>query len=125
MEYTKKQKVKRFLQYYDWIWSIPLGILAFILYPIAGSIIFRTEDFAFYDPSIFQAAIYTALIMVFQNMVVQMGIQFNHKGSANSYYDNASKNIFYKSSIWSRIKLYCFWYVFYSVEFIVIFLKLV
>jgi hypothetical protein len=118
--YTKKQKVKHWLKVYDWVWGVPLGVVAFIFYPIVGASLLHTEDFGFYDPSIFHAAIYTGLIMVFMNMIVQLGIMFNHKSSYKEYYNYKNRQEFLKYSLWKKIWLYCFWYVFYSLVFLTV-----
>lgn len=116
--------VKRFLMTYDYIWSVPVGALVFILFPVVGGWIFG-EGLGSYDPSIIQAAIYTAFLMVVQNMVVQLGITFNHKESSREYYNHKTREEFKKGQLWEKINLYRFWYVFYSLEFILIWALLV
>jgi hypothetical protein len=81
------KKVFNWLGEYDFVWSIPLAFLSFVLFPILGENIWG-DDFAFYPPEFFHAAIYAGLIVVFFNSMVQLGIRINFPELYKYYLDD-------------------------------------
>lgn len=69
------KKIKSFLFEYDFLWSIPVAFVGFILFPIVGQLIWG-EGFGSYSPEFFHAGIYAGLIVVLTTSFVQMGMFF-------------------------------------------------
>jgi len=118
-----RKKLLYYLQKNDWIWSLPLGFMGFILYPILGVLIWG-EGFAAYPPEFLHAAIYAALIMVIGNTVVQLGMNFNWR-TVHRYIYNGGRKDFKESPVWLKLGFTLFIYVFYFVCFLSIWAVLV
>jgi len=85
------QKIKNFLSEFDFIWSIPLAFIGFILFPVFGQIIFG-EGFAMYPPDFFHAGIYSLLINVLFVSASQLAI-FIHFPEVYNYYLKDFENL--------------------------------
>jgi hypothetical protein len=98
------KSVKYRLQLFDGIWSIPLAFLAFVY----GGYLSNTY---FGDPLIsiqyLQQVMMAAMILVFANFVVFLGINFNFRKLQQDFYSRdlrtTAKN---RLSSWQKIKLY-------------------
>lgn len=98
------KKVLRFLQMFDGVWSIPL---AFFLFLIAGT--YSAEYFGdgLISTEYVQQVILAALIMVFANFVVFLGINLNFRGLQRYFYSRDAKTgLEYSTTPWQRIVLY-------------------
>jgi len=113
------EKVKSFLKEYDFIWSIPTAFGLFVIFPIIGQNLFG-DDFAFYPPSFFHAGIYAALLTVFANSVVQMGLLVNFP----EMYDFYLKQ-FPELPVWQKSILFSFYYVFLFLMFFLFWVMIV
>jgi hypothetical protein len=113
------EKIKVFLKEYDFIWSTPLAFGIFILFPYVGQSLFG-NDFAFYPPSFFHAGIYAALLTVFANSVVQMGILFNFPEMYEFYHKQ-----FNELQVWQKSLLFSVHYFFYFLLFFLFWVMIV
>lgn len=117
------KKIKHILALLDSIWSVPLAFLSFMAYGYFGSWFFG-DSFGFYDPSFFQAAIYSALILVFFNGVSWGGMWFNFR-AVYRYYITKSSEDFSNLAAWQKLLYILFLYCFFMVILTVLALKLV
>jgi hypothetical protein len=112
------KKVLRYLQMYDGVWSIPLAFLGFFMagrygYEYFGDALISTE----YIQVVFMAA----LILIFANFVVFLGINFNFRSLQRYFYSiEIKEQIKNELTVWQRIKLYLFVYFFFLVLFLFI-----
>lgn len=104
----KLNKILRFLQEFDFIWSLPLAFLGFYLFAYYGENIFG-EGFAFYPPSFFHAGIYAGLIVVLFNSLTQMGIYINFPVIYKYYLQEGFDNL----PTWQKALIFSFIYLFY------------
>jgi hypothetical protein len=106
------------LQLYDGVWSVPVAFLAFFLagrygYEYFGDALISTE----YIQIVFMAA----LILIFANFVVFLGINFNFRSLQRYFYsDEIKEQIKKELTVWQRIKLYLFVYFLFLVLFLFI-----
>lgn len=102
-------KIKKFLFEFDFVWSIPIAFIGFVLFPIVGQAIFG-NGFGFYPPEFFHAAIYTGLITVMINSFTQMGIYFNFPKLYEYYLGDG----FEKLPTWQKSVIFLFVYCFFA-----------
>lgn len=96
------------LQLFDGLWSIPLAFFAFMMFGYLSARYFG-------DPLIsieyLQQVLMAAMILVFANFVVFLGINFNFRQLQKDFY---SKELKYYAGMelnsWQKIKLYLFVY---------------
>jgi hypothetical protein len=96
------------LQLFDGLWSIPLAFFAFMVFGYLSARYFG-------DPLIsieyLQQVLMAAMILVFANFVVFLGINFNFRQLQKDFY---SKELKYYAGMelnsWQKIKLYLFVY---------------
>ena len=69
------KKVLSFLFEYDFIWSLPVVVLGFVLFPILGTAIFG-DGFGFYSPELLHSVIASGLILMSGVSFIQMGMYF-------------------------------------------------
>lgn len=106
------------IQLYDGLWSIPVAFLGFFLagkygYEYFGDALISTE----YIQIVFMAA----LILIFANFVVFLGINFNFRSLQRYFYSAEIKDhIKSELTVWQRIKLYLFVYFFFLLVFLLI-----
>jgi hypothetical protein len=106
------------LQLYDGVWSVPLAFLGFFLagrygYEYFGDALISTE----YIQIVFMAA----LILIFANFIVFLGINFNFRNLQRYFYSSEIKDhIKSNLDVWQRIKLYLFVYFSFLVLFLFI-----
>lgn len=101
---TLLKSIKYRLQLFDGLWSVPLAFLAFMY----GGYLSVTY---FGDPLIsieyLQQVLMAAMILVFANFVVFLGINFNFRALQRDFY---SRDLKYYSKMelnsWQKIKLY-------------------
>ena len=100
-------KVKNFFFEYDFFWSIPIGFIGFITYPIFGSFIWG-DGFSSYSPEFFHAAIYAGLVAVLFSSFTQMGMYFNFPELYKFYLGEGFKDL----KTWEKSAIFLFVYVF-------------
>jgi len=106
------------LQLFDGLWSIPIAFIAFSVFGYISSVYFG-------DPLIsieyLQQVFMAALILVFGNFIVFVGINFNFRNLQKEFY---SKDLQYYSKMelnsWQKIKLYLFVYFAFLLSFLMI-----
>ena len=115
---TILKSIKYRLQLFDGLWSIPLAFVAFTAFGYISSVYFG-------DPLIsieyLQQVLLAALILVFANFVVFLGINFNFRKLQKDFY---SKELKYYAGIelttWQKIKLYLLVYFAFLLSFLII-----
>lgn len=118
------KKLKRFLKLNDWVWSIPLSLAA-VLGTAFLAVYAIGDGFAPYPLNTIHLSLYALTIMVIGNMAAQLGMIFNSRVVHTEYYNVDNKQEYTNLPIWQKIKLYCFWYVFYSLEYLLVWAILV
>ena len=112
------KSIKYKLQLFDGLWSIPLAFVAFTAFGYVSSVYFG-------DPIIsieyLQQVLMAALILVFANFVVFLGINFNFRQLQKDFY---SKDLKYYAktevTTWQKIKLYLLVYFGFLLSFLLI-----
>ena len=112
------KSIKYKLQLFDGLWSIPLAFVAFTAFGYISSVYFG-------DPLIsieyLQQVLMAALILVFANFVVFLGINFNFRQLQKDFY---SKDLKYYAktevTTWQKIKLYLLVYFGFLLSFLLI-----
>lgn len=112
------KSIKYKLQLFDGLWSIPLAFVAFTAFGYISSVYFG-------DPIIsieyLQQVLMAALILVFANFVVFLGINFNFRQLQKDFY---SKDLKYYAktelTTWQKIKLYLLVYFGFLLSFLLI-----
>lgn len=117
------KKLKYFLSLLDFIWSVPLAYIFFIVYGIVGEHFFG-EGFGFYDPSFFQAALYAVLTLVLFNGVAFVGLWFNFR-TVFRYYTTQSKKDYESLSPLQKIGIFFGIWGFFILILFFIWLKIV
>lgn len=112
------KSIKYRLQLFDGLWSIPLAFIAFTYFGYLS-----TEYFG--DPIIsiqyLQQVLMAALILVFANFVVFLGVNFNFRKLQKDFYSKELKH--YASmelNSWQKIKLYLLVYFGFLLSFLLI-----
>ncbi len=112
------KSIKYKLQLFDGLWSIPLAFVAFTAFGYISSVYFG-------DPLIsieyLQQVLMAALILVFANFVVFLGINFNFRSLQKDFYSRDLK-LFSKMELtsWQKIKLYLLVYFGFLLSFLLI-----
>ena len=115
---TILKSIKYRLQLFDGLWSVPLAFVAFTYFGYLSA-----EYFG--DPIIsiqyLQQVLMAALILVFANFVVFLGINFNFRQLQKDFY---SKDLKYFANMelnsWQKIKLYLLVYFGFLLSFLLI-----
>ena len=116
-------KLSKLLTLWDGFWSVPLSFTAFLAFEDLGRLIFGA-GFGSYDPSVFQAALIAAVIVIFTNTVVQLALKFNFPALWRIYH-SAFADTFHLMPAVQKILLTVFMYCFFFVLFTFVFLKVV
>jgi hypothetical protein len=112
------KKLTYSLQLYDGVWSVPVAFLAFFL---AGKYGYEYFGDALISTEYIQVVFMAALILIFANFVVFLGINFNFRSLQRYFYSTEIKDhIKSELSVWQRIKLYLFVYFSFLVLFLFI-----
>jgi len=112
------KSLKYRLQLFDGLWSVPLAFVAFTYFGYLSA-----EYFG--DPIIsiqyLQQVLMAALILVFANFVIFLGINFNFRQLQKDFY---SKDLKYFANMelnsWQKIKLYLLVYFGFLLSFLLI-----
>jgi hypothetical protein len=107
------------LQLFDGVWSVPLSVLFFLL---VGKFSYEYfGDTPLISTEYLQLVMLAAVILIFANFVVFLGIRFNFRTLQKDFY---SKELRHYASMelksWQKIKLYLFVYFGFLVSFLLI-----
>src|SRR3954465_3757234 len=103
-------KLSKLLTLWDGFWSVPLSFTAFLAFEDLGRIVFGA-GFGSYDPSVFQAALIAAVIMIFTNTIVQLALKFNFPALWRSYHTSFADTFLDLSALQKTLLtvfMYCF-----------------
>jgi hypothetical protein len=106
------------LQLMDGFWSIPL---AFLVFAISGTISVAYFNDAIISTEYIQYIVLAALVMVFANFVVFLGIRFNFRALQREIYNKEVKyEINTYLTTWQKVLLYLCLYAFYFAAYLYI-----
>ena len=114
--HVKKLRYK--LRLFDGFWSIPL---AFLLFGVSGTVSVAYFGDALISTEYIQFVILAALVMVFANFVVFLGIRFNFRALQKEIYNKEVKyEINTYLTTWQKVLLYLCLYAFYFAAYLYI-----
>jgi hypothetical protein len=106
------------LQLIDGLWSIPL---AFLVFAVSGTISVAYFNDAIISTEYIQYIVLAALVMVFANFVVFLGIRFNFRALQREIYNKEVKyEINTYLTTWQKVVLYLLLYAFYFAAYLYI-----
>jgi hypothetical protein len=106
------------LQLLDGFWSIPL---AFLVFAISGTVSVAYFNDAIISTEYIQFIVLAALVMVFANFVVFLGIRFNFRALQREIYNKEVKyEINTYLTTWQKVVLYLLLYAFYFAAYLYI-----
>jgi len=106
------------LQLLDGFWSIPL---AFLVFAISGTVSVAYFNDAIISTEYIQYIVLAALVMVFANFVVFLGIRFNFRALQREIYNKEVKyEINTYLTTWQKVVLYLLLYAFYFAAYLYI-----
>jgi hypothetical protein len=106
------------LELLDGFWSIPL---AFLVFAISGTVSVAYFNDAIISTEYIQYIVLAALVMVFANFVVFLGIRFNFRALQREIYNKEVKyEINTYLTTWQKVVLYLLLYAFYFAAYLYI-----
>jgi hypothetical protein len=107
------------LQLFDGVWSVPLSVLFFLL---VGKLSYEYfGDTPLISTEYLQLVMLAAVILIFANFVVFLGIRFNFRNLQKDFYSKEMKYLAgMELTSWQKIKLYLFVYFGFLVSFLLI-----
>jgi hypothetical protein len=106
------------LELLDGLWSIPL---AFLVFAISGTVSVAYFNDAIISTEYIQYIVLAALVMVFANFVVFLGIRFNFRALQREIYNKEVKyEINTYLTTWQKVVLYLLLYAFYFAAYLYI-----
>ena len=106
------------LELFDGFWSIPL---AFLVFAISGTVSVAYFGDALISTEYIQYIVLAAMVMVFANFVVFLGIRFNFRALQREIYNKEVKyEINTYLSTWQKVVLYLLLYAFYFAAYLYI-----
>jgi len=106
------------LQLMDGLWSIPL---AFLVFALSGTMSVAYFNDAIISTEYIQYIVLAALVMVFANFVVFLGIRFNFRALQREIYNKEVKyEINTYLTTWQKVVLYLLLYSFYFAAYLYI-----
>jgi len=106
------------LQLLDGFWSIPL---AFLVFAVSGTVSVAYFNDAIISTEYIQYIVLAALVMVFANFVVFLGIRFNFRALQREIYNKEVKyEINTYLTTWQKVILYLLLYAFYFAAYLYI-----
>jgi len=106
------------LQLMDGLWSIPL---AFLVFALSGTMSVAYFNDAIISTEYIQFIVLAALVMVFANFVVFLGIRFNFRALQREIYNKEVKyEINTYLTTWQKVVLYLLLYAFYFAAYLYI-----
>lgn len=120
------KKIIRFLLLNDWLWSPLLAFAFFVGSGVAIQWLFRTEEGSaagFYDPSMWQAAVYAAGVVVLFSGAATVGNIVNFRGYWRYIYSRESsiKEDFRQLKPWQKFLVSHFSFYFYLLAMLAVF----
>ncbi len=104
------------LELFDGFWSIPL---AFLVFAISGTVSVAYFGDALISTEYIQYIVLAAMVMVFANFVVFLGIRFNFRALQREIYNKEVKyEINTYLTTWQKVVLYLLLYAFYFAAFL-------
>jgi hypothetical protein len=112
------KSVRYKLQLIDGLWSIPL---AFLVFAVSGTVSVAYFNDAIISTEYIQYIVLAALVMVFANFVVFLGIRFNFRALQREIYNKEIKyDINQFLTTWQKVVLYLLLYAFYFAAYLYI-----
>jgi hypothetical protein len=112
------KKLRYKLELFDGFWSIPL---AFLVFALSGTVSVAYFGDALISTEYIQFVILAALVMVFANFVVFLGIRFNFRALQKEIYNKEVKyEINTYLTTWQKVVLYLLLYSFYFAAYLYI-----
>lgn len=112
------KKLRYKLELLDGLWSIPL---AFLVFAVSGTISVAYFNDAIISTEYIQYIVLAALVMVFANFVVFLGIRFNFRALQREIYNKEVKyEINTYLTTWQKVLLYLCLYAFYFAAYLYI-----
>jgi hypothetical protein len=106
------------LELFDGFWSIPL---AFLVFAISGTVSVAYFGDALISTEYIQYIVLAAMVMVFANFVVFLGIRFNFRALQREIYNKEVKyEINTYLTTWQKVVLYLLLYAFYFAAYLYI-----
>lgn len=106
------------LELFDGFWSVPL---AFLLFAVSGTVSVAYFGDALISTEYVQYIVLAAMIMVFANFVVFLGIRFNFRALQREIYNKEVKyEINTYLTTWQKVVLYLLLYAFYFAAYLFI-----
>ena len=107
------------LQLFDGVWSVPLSVLFFLL---VGKLSYEYfGDTPLISTEYLQLVMLAAVILIFANFVVFLGIRFNFRNLQKEFYSKEMRHLAgMELTSWQKIKLYLFVYFGFLVSFLLI-----
>lgn len=106
------------LELFDGFWSIPL---AFLVFAISGTLSVAYFGDALISTEYIQFVVLAAMVMVFANFVVFLGIRFNFRALQREIYNKEVKyEINTYLTTWQKVVLYLLLYAFYFAAYLYI-----
>ncbi len=106
------------LELFDGFWSIPL---AFLVFAISGTVSVAYFGDALISTEYIQYIVLAAMVMVFANFVVFLGIRFNFRALQREIYNKEVKyEINTYLTTWQKVVLYLCLYAFYFAAYLYI-----
>jgi len=112
------KKLRYKLELFDGFWSIPL---AFLVFAISGTVSVAYFGDALISTEYIQYIVLAAMVMVFANFVVFLGIRFNFRALQREIYNKEVKyEINTYLTTWQKVVLYLLLYAFYFAAYLYI-----
>ena len=112
------KKLRYKLELLDGFWSIPL---AFLVFAVSGTVSVAYFNDAIISTEYIQYIVLAALVMVFANFVVFLGIRFNFRALQREIYNKEVKyEINTYLTTWQKVILYLCLYAFYFAAYLYI-----
>jgi hypothetical protein len=112
------KKLRYKLELFDGFWSIPL---AFLVFAISGTVSVAYFGDALISTEYIQYIVLAAMVMVFANFVVFLGIRFNFRALQKEIYNKEVKyEINTYLTTWQKVVLYLLLYAFYFAAYLYI-----
>jgi hypothetical protein len=112
------KKLRYKLELFDGFWSIPL---AFLVFALSGTVSVAYFGDALISTEYIQYIVLAAMVMVFANFVVFLGIRFNFRALQKEIYNKEVKyEINTYLTTWQKVVLYLLLYAFYFAAYLYI-----
>lgn len=104
------------LELFDGFWSIPL---AFLIFAVSGTVSVAYFGDALISTEYIQFIVLAAMVMVFANFVVFLGLRFNFRALQREVYNRDIRSAIKNDlSTWQKVVLYLLLYLSYFAAFL-------